>query len=375
MKKAILIATVQSHICQFHRPLIEILINKGYEVHVAAKNNLSEKNGMILDQVHKVYDIPFSRSPLNKSNIQAYRELKHIFKSENYDIISCNTPVGSAVARLAAKKIDAKVFYMAHGFHFYRGAPLKNWIIYYPIEKFLSKYTDCLITITMEDYNLAIKKNFKANVRYLPGVGVNANRFLTVKQDVMESMKLKYNCKNKIIILCTGELNSNKNQKTVIQAISILKKKYANIILFIAGNGPLENDLKKMTIQLGVENDVCFLGYRIDIENYVCLSDIIVSVSYREGLPLNIIEAMTCSKSIIVSNNRGHRELIENGIDGILLKKNSYLELANGLIYLIKHKEIREVYEKNVFEKSKKYWKENVKINLEKIYFGDSNDK
>ena len=151
MKKVLLTATVQSHICQFHKPLVRFLHKNGYEVHVAAKNNLAEKNGLQLDFVEKVFDVPFSRSPKSKDNIQAYKELKKILEQNDYDIVHCNTPMGGIVTRLAArksrKKKNTKVYYTAHGFHFYKGSDKKSWTVFYPVEKFFSRYTDLIITI------------------------------------------------------------------------------------------------------------------------------------------------------------------------------------------------------------------------------------
>ena len=62
------------------------------------------------------------------------------------------------LARLAAKSLGiSPVIYTAHGFHFYKGAPIINWLLYYPVEKWLSRYTDALITINQEDYHRAKK--------------------------------------------------------------------------------------------------------------------------------------------------------------------------------------------------------------------------
>lgn len=375
MKKAILIATVQSHICQFHRPLIEILKKNGYEVHVAARDNLDEKNGLKLENVDRIFDIEFHRSPFNFSNIRAYKQLRSILKREQYEIISCNTPVGGIVSRLAARDMSAKVYYMAHGFHFYKGAPKKNWILYYPIEKLFSSLTDCLITITKEDYNFAKQSKFKTKICYLPGVGVDQNRFMNVNKEEIENLENQYGCYNKTVLLCTGELNKNKNQKNLIEAMQNVVKYHDNVILFLAGNGPLEKELKMMVENLNLDKYVVFLGYRTDIEKFVQLSDIVISVSNREGLPLNIIEAMICSKAIIVSNNRGHRELITNNVNGILLDKNESNILSNKIIELLDNKKLRELYGKNAFDDSKKYWVDNIKNMLKEIYLGGKSEQ
>ena len=161
MKKVLITATVQSHVVQFHRPLVDVLHDNGCEVHVAAKNNLAEKNGLLLDFVDKVYDLSFARSPKSLDNLKAYRQLKKIIEQESYDVIHCNTPMGGIVTRLAARKArknGTKVFYTAHGFHFYKGASKKSWLVFYPIERLMARFCDVLITITEEDYKLAYKK-------------------------------------------------------------------------------------------------------------------------------------------------------------------------------------------------------------------------
>ena len=141
MKRALLVATVQSHIAQFHRPLIKVLKENGWEIHVAARDNLAEKNGLAIENVDRIYNIPFQRNPLDVRNVSAYQKLKRLLALERYDIINCNTPAAGVYARLAARNVrkqGTKVFYTAHGFHFYQGAPRRNWLIYYPIEMFLN---------------------------------------------------------------------------------------------------------------------------------------------------------------------------------------------------------------------------------------------
>src|SRR5690554_1050606 len=178
MKKVLIVATVQSHVAQFHKEFINILKKNGYIVEVAARNNLREKNGLSLVEPNKIYDIPFSRSPFGKSNVKAYKMLKEIIKTNSYDVIHCHTPMGGVLTRLAAKNVNAKskVFYTAHGFHFYKGASLKNWLMYYPVEKKLSKYTDIIFTINQEDFEIANKKFKCKKVIKTNGVGFNKER-------------------------------------------------------------------------------------------------------------------------------------------------------------------------------------------------------
>lgn len=345
MKKVLLTATVQSHIAQFHLPLIRMLKENGYEVHVAAKNNLAEKNGLRLDLPDKIFDVGFDRSPFSLRNIKAYYQLKKIIKKYNYDVIHCNTPIGGLITRLVARfarKKGTKIFYTAHGFHFYEGAPLLNWVFYYPIEKWLARYTDKLITITKEDYKLASKK-FNTNVYLIPGVGANSNKFYPYSKSEISKTKKELGYKeDQFILLCVGELNKNKNQKTVIKVTAELVKDFPKIKLLLAGNGPEKDKLRKLVNKLNLEKHVDFLGYRTDLERYINICDILISASYREGLPLNIMEAMLCRKPVIASLNRGHKELIKDRVTGLIVGSNDIAAFVNLIMRLIRDEELRQ---------------------------------
>ena len=322
IKKVLLTATVQSHICQFHKPLVEVLHNHGCEVHVAARDNLAEKNGLKLDFVERVYNIPFSRSPKSTDNFKAYKELKKIIDRENYDVIHCNTPMGGIVTRLAAKKAresGAKVFYTAHGFHFYKGASKKNWLVFYPIEKHFAKYTDNLITINREDYKLAADK-FKTNVEYIHGVGVNEERYYPVSNTEKLAIReeLGFTPSQKIL-LCVGELLPNKNQKMAVNMMAKLVKDFPDAVLLIAGNGPEKDNLENQIAEYNLQDNVKMLGYCTCLEKYQRIADISVSCSKREGLPLNIVEAMLTKNPVVATVNRGHCELITDGQNGYIV--------------------------------------------------------
>lgn len=369
-KKALLVATVQSHIAQFHRPLIKILKEKGYEIHVAARDNLAEKNGLIIHNVDKKFDLPFVRSPFNKKNVEVLKELKRIIDSGEYDIVSCNTPVGGLVTRVAARKArktGSKVIYTAHGFHFYKGAPKKNWLIYYPIEKFMAHLTDVLITITKEDYELA-KRKFKTEVRHIHGVGVDEKKYLSISEEDNEKFRERMGYDKRFVILCTGELNANKNQITVIRAIKQLVESYPEILLLLAGNGPKENELRKAISEMDLENNVKMLGYHTDLEKYVNACDLVVSASYREGLPLNIMEAMICGKAVIASSNRGHRELVDEGETGYLLEASDASAIAKKIELLLENSRTRNEIGQNAIQKVSLYTMKNVEQELKGIY-------
>ncbi len=339
--KVLLVATVQSHICQFHRPLAEMLHSHGAQVHVAARNNLAEKNGLKLDFADRVFDVPFSRSPASKDNITAYRQLKKLLAEGRYDIVHCNTPMGGIVARLAAKKArknGTQVFYTAHGFHFYQGAPRKNWLVFYPIEKWFAKhYTDKLITITKEDHALASAK-FRTQVCHMHGVGANSQKYHPAPAGEKQRLRAAYGyAPDAPILLCVGELNRNKNQATVIRVMAEICRTHPDCKLLLAGNGPAEQDLRDLVQSLHLQDNVEFLGYTLELDKYLCMADIAVSLSFREGLPFNIMEAMLCGVPVVASNNRGHRELIEHGRTGLIVPATDTAEIAENVLSLLEN--------------------------------------
>ena len=371
MKKALLVATVQSHICQFHKPLVKMLHENGFEVHVAARNNLGVKDGLKLDFADKVFDIPFERSPFHPKNLSAYKALKQVVNNDTYCVIHTNTPVGGILGRLSARKQrkkGCKVLYTAHGFHFYKGASKKNWIIYYPIEAFMCRYTDGLITISDEDYNLSRNK-FKVNSFRIHGVGASTIRFSTPDKEEVGNLRKKFGYPlNSKIIICTGELNSNKNQIIAIKAMKMIVEKFPDTLLLLAGNGPNEETLKNAIAELNLCDNIKLLGYRKDLENFVKLSDIAISCSIREGLGLNLIEAMLCKKPVVATINRGHKELIVDGKNGFLVETTDSDTLAEKIQLLLEREEMAAKFGEQGFEFAQKYTDNSVQVELFDIY-------
>ena len=371
MKKVLLVATVQSHIGQFHRPLAEVLHNHGYEVHVAAHDNLYLKNGLKLDFADKVFDVPFSRSPKSKDNIEAYKRLKQILDNDHYEVVHCNTPMGGFVTRLAARnarKNGTKVFYTAHGFHFYDGAPKKNWLIYYPIERFFSRMTDTLITITREDYKLASEK-FHCHIEHMHGVGVDGKRYFKASAEEKMAMRKKmgYPVTQKLI-LCIGELNQNKNQTMAIKAMHKVVEQFPDALLILAGNGPREEFLKEYIRQEGLEKNIQMIGYVTNLQDYQHKVDVQVCCSKREGLPLNVVESMLSGNPVVASFNRGHRELIENGKTGYIVAVDDSEKMAEKVLLMLQDEKQKQYIETNAMMFAQQYTFDNVKKELKAIY-------
>lgn len=267
-----------------------------------------------------ICNVPISRSPFSLSNIESFKKLCRIVKDNNVEYIHCNTPVGGLLGRLAGKKCKVKkIIYQAHGFHFYKGSPKKNWLIYYPIERWLAHYTDILITINSEDYELS-KTKFKLHnggkVYYIPGVGIDLTQY-ELPDNVRKIKRTELGLKETdIALISAGELNENKNNQIIIQALSELKNN--NIHYIICGVGPKYSELKKIVSDNNLDNFVHFLGYRNDIKELYKACDIFVMPSFREGLSRSMMEAMACGLPCIASKIRGNVDLLDDNKGGFL---------------------------------------------------------
>ena len=367
MKKVLFTATVENHLYSFHTPYLKWFKEQGYQVHTASKEEGREL------PVDKKHDISFARSPFKLDNLKAYRELKTLINNEDYDIIHCHTPMGGALTRLAARKARKKgtrLIYTAHGFHFFKGAPLINWLLYYPVEKILARYTDILITINNEDYENAMKKRFKAKkIELIDGVGINLKKFRP--QTIVEKNRLRneYGYKEEdFILIYAGELNYNKNQSLLFKAIALLKEEIPEIKLLLAGTGDLLEDYQSEVSQLGIKQHVEFLGYRNDVPSLMLLSDIGVSVSKREGLPVNVMEAMATGLALVVTDCRGNRDLVVNGENGYVIEMDDADGFAAAISKLHDAADLRKTMAEHSLQLIEKYSIERVMEEMERVY-------
>jgi glycosyltransferase involved in cell wall biosynthesis len=370
MKKVLFVATVvKLHIMVFHLPYLEWFKKNGFEVHVAARNDYENKDECKIPFCDRYYDLPFERSPLKNNNFYVQKKLKKLIEINKYDIIHCHTPIAGALTRLVARKSrknGTNIIYTAHGFHFYKGAPIKNWLIYYPIEKWLSRYTDVLITINNEDYQRA-KKSFKAErVEYIPGVGLDTKKFTNVTIDKSAKRKELGLPEDALVLLSVGELNKNKNHEIVIKALVQLNN--SKIHYVICGQGPLEQYLIEVANKVGLDNRVKLLGFRSDIAEICKAADIFAFPSSREGLPVSLMEAMAAGLPVVCSNTRGNTDLIEDGKGGYLVEPDDVEGFAKAINRLILNPELRRVMGQHNLEAVKRFDIDNISKDMARIY-------
>lgn len=334
-KKILFAANLESFFIKFLIPQLKYFHEKGYEVHIATRTE-----NLNIPYCDKKINVDFARGLNIKQNIRSYKQMKNLFKNEHYDIVSCHTPFGAAITRLAFKNCkvkNTKMVYMAHGFHFYKGAPLLNWLLFYPAEKYLSKYTDTVITINLDDYEIA-KKKFKCNVKYVAGVGLDPQKFDFSMND-NEKTELKKHLglkKNDFVMLYPAEINKNKRQLWLIDSLKDILHANSNFHLLLPGNDKTNGECEKQLKNLNLQNQVHLLGFRMDIPKLLKITDLSVSTSDREGLPVNIMEAVYCGIPVVATACRGNRDLIKNGKNGYIVAINDKTDFGNKVLKVSK---------------------------------------
>lgn len=381
MKKALVLASVASMIDQFNMPNIHLMKEMGYEVDVATNflkgSTCSDEKIATLIQILekmnvKCFQVDFSRNVLNiGQNIKAYKQTRKIINDTDYTLIHSHSPIGGFLSRIAARnarKRGTKMIYTAHGFHFFKGAPLMNWLIFYPIEKFCSQWTDVLITITHEDCRLAQKKMYAKKVIYVPGIGIKTTDFAPKETDYSINAKKREElglAMTDIVMLSVGELNKNKNHEIILRAMS--KLKWPNLHYVIAGKGELKEYLELLSKELGINSKLHLLGFRTDVKELFKMADFFAHPSFREGLSVAIMEAMANGLPVICTEIRGNTDLIENNKGGYLFKPNSQETAVNALENVINNMERNSVIDYNL-KKAKTFDVESVMQIMRDIY-------
>lgn len=352
MKKVLIVASVVSFIEWFNKENIEYLRQDlECEVHIACnfdyvEDTDEERTKLYIERLRKegviLHNIHFARSPINRENIVAYKQLKKVIDNNQFDLIHCHTPAASMLTRLAARRVrknGSVVMYTCHGFHFHNAAPKKNWMIYYPVEKFCSRFCDYIVTINKEDFN-RVKTFHAKNIRYIPGVGVDISH---IKDTVVDKEQYKESIgvpKDAIMIISVGEMIERKNHEVIIRALGRLKN--PNIYYVICGKGPLKDKLKELADELCIGDRVLFLGFRKDIPELCHTADISAFPSKIEGLGLAGIEAMAAGIPIVSSNVHGILDYVIDGKTGYACNPDDVDGFVKAINKLVSDAELRE---------------------------------
>lgn len=376
--RALMFASVASMVDLFNRDNMDMLEELGCKVDVAA--NFTEGSVYSKEQAdafaiemksagREVINVPIPRSMYNiKDMIKTIRILRKHMSIKHYDIIHCQSPIGGVLCRIAAapyRKEGTKVLYYAHGFHFFKGADLFYWLVFYNIEKLCARITDCLITLNKEDYNRAAN-NFKTNVCYMKGVGLDLQEIYDVPADrdgVREELGIAKDAK---IIVSVSELSRRKNCMTCLQAFA--KADRDDAVLLFLGIGEQMDMLREQANMLGISDKVVFAGFRNDVIRIMKSSDVYIFSSKQEGLPVSLMQAMACKLPVLVSRIRGNTDLVENKKQGFMFSYDNVDGYAKGINILLDNPKLSKRMGNANGEVIKDYDKEPVNKMMKQLY-------
>lgn len=365
MKKVLYVTTVSRTINAFLIPHINMLLDNGYEVHCACSIDKPVDKELQRRGV-KIFEVPFSRNPLGIGNIKAFIKLEELQRINDYDIVHVHTPIAAIYGRLLKLNFPSlRIIYTAHGYHFLKGGSKLGWILYYPIEKIMAKFTDVTININKEDYEITKEKLKPKKCYLLNGVGLDLDKYKKLSSKEIQEKRKEFGLKDKdFVVLMIAEINKNKNHIQLINAMDILKDKYPNIKVLCIGDGTLKESLEKQIILRNLQNNIFMLGYRIDVNKLINISDIGMLLSRREGLPRNIMEFMACGRKVIATDIRGCRDLICDETIGTLVNVDDYESTAKAIekYYILNDKSFE------VSKEIRKYDIETINSELLKIY-------
>lgn len=377
MKRALIYAHTASMILQFNMENIRTLRSMGYAVEAAC--NFEEGNSIPPQKIAEMkaqleeMGVTLHHLPVPRKVTAVFRIIKSIgltrklMNERHYDLVHCHSPVGSVVCRVANRLSKAygkcRMIYTAHGFHFYKGAPLLNWLILYPVERVCARLTDTLITINREDFDLACRKMKAKKVEYVPGVGIDIGAFSESPADRAEKRREIGVPENGTLLLSVGELNENKNHETVIRALGHMDR--TDVYYAVAGQGGKKEELEQLAQSLGLGDRVRLLGFRRDVRALFQSADVFVFPSYREGLSVAMMEAMASQKAVVCSRIRGNTDLIDDK-GGVLFDPHSVDDCRRALETILEA-DLQMLGQYNG-EKVKRFSLETVQKQMKEIY-------
>ena len=361
--KILFITTLDLQIKTFHERTIRLLKEQGNQVDAVTNGDYTTAD------IHKKYTVPFHRNPLHPDNLKACLFLRKLIKEQHYDVVSTHSPTGGFFGRLAARGLNTRVLYTAHGFHFWKGSPLLNQLVFRNMERLAAHWTDTLMTINPEDYEAAKTFHYKpgGGAVYIPGVGVDVHGIKALKTDRSEIRKELGLSEDAFVLYSIGELIPRKNHIFIVNALADAFHADPNLHYVIAGGGELK-PLSDRIRELHLESQVHLLGFRTDARKLMYGMDLFVFPSFQEGLPVAVMEAMAAGLPVIATDIRGNHDLIEHGKNGFLYPVNDERAFLACLDQLRNDPSLREQFSKQEAEDAETYSIEQVQPQILALY-------
>ena len=360
-----------SHIVNFHLPYIEHFKSKGYSVDIAAEG--AESHPLI----DRCFDMRFVKNPLSVKNLKTVGKLKKLISENGYTMVYSNSTLAGAALRLAVKRTAKKkrpyCVHISHGYMFDESSSIRS-LIYRTAEKLTAGATDSLVVMNEADLILARRYKLGKNIYFTNGMGLRRERFPEISPEERTAFRSSLNLpESAVVFLCVGEFSKRKNQTLLIKALEKLHQKYKNAFLVFAGDGGTFKECCDLVSELELNSRVRFLGQMKNVNTLYRSCDVLLSGALMEGLPFNVMEALHCGMPVIASNIKGHTDLINDGMNGLLFNvcaEEPVAELAKAISSYLDNSELQNTLRANAFL-DKKYYIESVEPKLLSILDND----
>lgn len=373
-RKALILTSIGGFLPQFLTGDVQLLQEAGYEVHYASNfhRNVYRFDPEALQREGvKLHQVNLHKKPWHVlRNAGALIRLVRLIRRENISLIHCHNPVGGMLGRLAGALSGRHpvVMYTAHGFHFFRGASKLSWLLFYPAERFLARLTDVLVTINREDYERAKRFHLKKGGRVvqIPGVGYDPGRFHARPEERARMRKELGIPDNAFHMVTAAELNANKNQSTVLQAMAELSD--SEVYYSICGRGERKEALQEEIRTLGLTDRARLLGYRTDMELVLQSADVFLFPSLREGFGMAAVEALATGIPVIAADNRGTREYMQPEENGTLCSATDPSAWAAAIRRMKNDPSLRKHWSRGALESAKRFTRAASMERMRQIY-------
>lgn len=312
-------ASSDGHFYSFHLPAFKALLAEGHRVSATARGNGSRLPEGVLYR-----EVPFTKSFLSLRNFQAAAKLSAQIRQERYDLILCHTSLAAFFTRLAvllAGKKDTRVVNIVHGYLFDENSSPLRRLFMLGAEKLCAPVTDRILTMNGEDTEIAKNHRLcRGDITQVDGMGIDYTRFAPAakpeKAAAREALGLPPDA---FVLLYAAEFSARKNQSMLLKSLSVLPER---VHLLLPGRGGELEACRTLAKTLGIAHRVSMPGFAEDMELYRRAADVCVSASRFEGLPFHVMEAMACALPCVLTDVKGHRDLVTGGETGYLFPYN-----------------------------------------------------
>ena len=328
VKKLLVTASSYEHIQKFHMPYLEEYHKRGWCIHVAGAFMPPE-----VEYTEKAFNLLFNKHRGMKENLKTVSELKKLILKEKYDLVITHTTLGAFITRLAVLQLRhrPKLIYMCHGYLFSDDMPRHKNMLLRSAERMTARVTDLLLTMNRYDYEAAVEHKYSKRIEPVPGVGVDFKSLDRWIPGDRERLRKEYGIKEEdTVLIFPAEFSGRKSQSTLIEAMAYLPE---NVVLVLPGVGKMFETCKE--IAAGIDRRIIFPGYIYEMPAWYSMSDIAVTSSRSEGLPFNVMEAMYMGLPVVASAVKGHVDMIEDGVSGLLYPYGNAAECAAKIRMLI----------------------------------------